>query len=530
MSEYRALYRKYRPTDFDDVCGQGAITDILKYQVASGKISHAYLFCSSRGTGKTSCAKILAKAVNCENPKDGNPCNCCAACRSIDQGFATDVIEMDAASNNGVGNVRDMKDEIAFTPAELKYRVYIIDEVHMMSASAFNALLKTLEEPPAYVVFILATTEFHKLPTTIVSRCQRYDFRRMTADVIVERLKKISKLENIDLTDGGAAMLARVAEGGMRDAVSLLELCAGSRRTVDEDLVFATVGRGSRTAAYTVMEALLSGSLTEVYSYLSEVIAKGIDISVFWGELIDAYRDLLVVKGSRLSRTYLDLTDTEYERLAALAKDIPNSKLIYHTSVLEATLADLQRARESKRSIAEIALAKLCDARLTSTPEALVLRIEELEREVSRLKLGAPAVSSVAAPLAAEEASDSTQSAPPKVAPAVPIAPAQATQDRPYKNWSRVIAKIETLGPSIYTPLTKAVAQVLADGSYLIKVDAFFVRIISDIPENVAIIKGSIAEVEGTDASAVRVSIVKKDQGDTPTLADELEDAIGGAD
>ena len=199
MSDYRALYRKWRPVDFDDVSGQDATTDILKYEVANNKLSHAYLFCGSRGTGKTSCAKILAKAVNCLDSKDGNPCNKCEACRSIDAGIATDVIEMDAASNNGVDNVRDMKDEIAFTPALLKYRVYIIDEVHMMSGSAFNALLKTLEEPPSYVIFILATTEFHKLPTTIVSRCQRFDFRRISTENIMARLKLIADNEGIAL-------------------------------------------------------------------------------------------------------------------------------------------------------------------------------------------------------------------------------------------------------------------------------------------------------------------------------------------
>ena len=185
MSDYRALYRKWRPRDFDDVCGQDAITDILKYEVSENKLSHAYLFCGSRGTGKTSCAKILAKAVNCENSRNGNPCNECEACRSIDLGIATDVIEMDAASNNGIGDVRDMQDEIAFTPAILKYRVYIIDEVHMMSTQAFNALLKTLEEPPTYVIFILATTEYNKLPTTIVSRCQRFDFKRIETEKII---------------------------------------------------------------------------------------------------------------------------------------------------------------------------------------------------------------------------------------------------------------------------------------------------------------------------------------------------------
>ena len=225
MSDYRALYRKWRPRDFDDVQGQAGITDILKYEVANSKLSHAYLFCGSRGTGKTSCAKILSKAVNCLNPKDGNPCNECRACKSIDIGIATDVIEMDAASNNGINDVRDMQDEIAFTPADLKYRVYIIDEVHMMSTQAFNALLKTLEEPPEYVIFILATTEYNKLPTTIVSRCQRFDFKRIAGDCITARLLHIAKEEGVEITEDAARVIARISRGGLRDAISLFELC-----------------------------------------------------------------------------------------------------------------------------------------------------------------------------------------------------------------------------------------------------------------------------------------------------------------
>ena len=382
MSEYRALYRKWRPVDFDDVCGQKSTTDILKYEVANDKISHAYLFCGSRGTGKTSCAKILAKAVNCKNPVNGNPCNTCEACRSIDTGVATDVIEMDAASNNGVGNVRDMKDEIAFTPAELKYRVYIIDEVHMMSGSAFNALLKTLEEPPSYVVFILATTEFNKLPTTIVSRCQRFDFRRMTTDVIVERLMKIADAEGSDLTEEGAGVIARAAEGGMRDAVSLLELCAGARKKIDAELVFSTVGRGNRSSVYTLIEHILKSDYSKVYSAIADVVMLGADLSVFWQELIEAYRDIMVVKNTQDARNYLDLTDAEYEKLVALAASFSTQKLLYHSSVLEQTLADLIRARESKRSVAEIALTRMCDARLISTPEALLQRIEDLARDL----------------------------------------------------------------------------------------------------------------------------------------------------
>ena len=298
MSDYKALYRKWRPFDFDDVCGQKAITDILKYEVANNKISHAYLFCGSRGTGKTSCAKILAKAVNCLNPRNGNPCNECEACRSVDLGVSTDVIEMDAASNNGVGDVRTLKDEIAFTPAVLKYRVYIIDEVHMMSGAAFNALLKTLEEPPSYVVFILATTEYHKLPTTIVSRCQRFDFRRMSSDVIMQRLHKIAIAEGIDLGDDGAQLIARAARGGMRDAVSLLELCAGSRAHIDAALVASTIGTGDRGAVYKLIEAVGAADYDTVYTVIRDVVMNSGDISVFWQEIIDTYRDIMVDRKS----------------------------------------------------------------------------------------------------------------------------------------------------------------------------------------------------------------------------------------
>ena len=226
---HQALYRKWRPPHFDEVYGQDHITSILKYQCATGKFSHAYLFCGSRGTGKTTCAKILAKAVNCLNPTPAGPCGECAACRSIDSGAATDVLEMDAASNNGVDDIRDIRDEVIYTPSELKYRVYIIDEVHMLSASAFNALLKTLEEPPEHVVFILATTELQKLPATIISRCQRFDFRRISTDDLCARLHKIAREEDIDLSEEAARLIARQAQGGMRDAVSLLELCAGAR-------------------------------------------------------------------------------------------------------------------------------------------------------------------------------------------------------------------------------------------------------------------------------------------------------------
>ena len=242
---HQALYRKWRPRRFDEVCGQEHVTDILRYETANGLISHAYLFCGSRGTGKTTCAKILAKAVNCENPQNGNPCCECAACRSIADGSASDVLEMDAASNNRVDDIRTILDEVIYTPGILKYRVYIIDEVHMLSVSAFNALLKTLEEPPAHVIFILATTELQKLPATVISRCQRFDFRRIGTQVLTSRLKFIAKEENIGLDDDAALIIARFAQGGMRDAISLFELCAAGGR-VTAERVYEAVGIGGR--------------------------------------------------------------------------------------------------------------------------------------------------------------------------------------------------------------------------------------------------------------------------------------------
>ena len=239
---YQALYRKWRPKTFDDVVGQAHITDTLKRQVASGRLSHAYLFTGTRGTGKTTCAKILARAVNCENPQDGNPCNACPACLGIENGSILDVLELDAASNNGVDQVRALRDEAVYTPAAVRRRVYIVDEVHMLSTAAFNALLKILEEPPAHLLFILATTELHKVPATIKSRCQQFAFKRILPMQIAQRLEYVAGQENIPLTGEGAALLARLADGGMRDALSLLDQCAGGKSSVDEQAILDTLG------------------------------------------------------------------------------------------------------------------------------------------------------------------------------------------------------------------------------------------------------------------------------------------------
>ena len=519
MADYKALYRKWRPYNFDDVCGQKSITDILKYEVSNDKISHAYLFCGSRGTGKTSCAKILAKAVNCLSLKDGNPCNECESCRSIDSGIATDVIEMDAASNNGVDNVRTLKDEITFTPAILKYRVYIIDEVHMMSGAAFNALLKTLEEPPSYVVFILATTEYNKLPTTIVSRCPRFDFRRMTSDVIIERLSKISAAEGIDLGEDGARLIARASRGGMRDAVSLLELCAGSRVHIDASLVAQTLGGGDRGAAYKLIDAVSRSDYDSVYTVIKDVVMSSGDVSVFWQETIDSYRDMMVVKNSDNAKSYLDLTDMEYDILKKMSKEFSMASLSYHTSLLESALADMQRAPNSKRSIAEIALTRMCDAKLVISAEALAVRVEELEKQVSMMKLGV-----IVPPQqqSAQPASTSTAEAVKEHSNEKSSEPSASGTSR-YLDWNSVIERVGEVKRSLASQLNGSEAFSLGNGNFVVNIGEFFALRINNNQSDFAIIRGLIAEAEKVPASEINLKIVPIKPGASLDASNELD-------
>ena len=523
MSDYRALYRKWRPTDFDDVCGQDGIVDILKYEVANSKLSHAYLFCGSRGTGKTSCAKILAKAVNCHNPRNGNPCNECESCRSIDAGIATDVIEMDAASNNGINDVRDMQDEIAFTPAALKYRVYIIDEVHMMSSQAFNALLKTLEEPPQYVIFILATTEFHKLPTTIVSRCQRFEFKRISNEVIVERLLKMSLAEGIDITEDAARVIARVSRGGLRDAISLLELCAAAHKKIDDALVFETVGSGNRESAYRMIEAILSADYAAVYEIVNDIVMKSADISVFWQDIIDSYRDIMVVKNTDMAKKYLDLTDVEFATLSKIASGFTMARLSYHVTILESAMADMQRAFNSKRSIAEIALTRMCDARLGGNIEALTERVEALERELAKIKLGVtPTVAKDANPQKMPEASDKT---PQKT---VTEAPKSAPNTPPvlYSRWGSVIEKIDTIKKSLSAGIAGASVYKCSDGSFIVRCGDFFAKKLQTDEADFTILRGVMAEIEHTSPENIKINI-QSARSPMPDALSEIEKILG---
>ena len=419
---HQALYRKWRPKTFDDVCGQEHITSVLRYEIKNGAPSHAYLFCGSRGTGKTTCAKILAKAVNCLDPQNGSPCGKCAACRSIDNGSATDVLEMDAASNNGVENIREIRDEVVYTPSSLRYRVYIVDEVHMLSASAFNALLKTLEEPPAHVIFVLATTELHKLPATIVSRCQRFDFRRIASPVLAARISYIAKEEGISLDPAAADRIARMAQGGMRDAISLLELCAGGGREINTATVDEMMGSVGRESMLSLVGAVADANYDAIFGAVHEAVAASRDLVVFWQDLIGVYRDMLVMKTTENATRYLDLADAEAAEIAALAARFKKGTLLAHCRLLEDALFAMQEANAVKRMVAELTLIRMCDPRLDTSVEGLVARVEKLEDAALTGAFSAPAASKP--PKNEASAKEAAASAPEK--PAAPVQRATA--------------------------------------------------------------------------------------------------------
>ena len=434
---HQALYRKWRPRTFGDVCGQEHVTSVLRHEVMTKTTSHAYLFCGSRGTGKTTCAKILARAVSCENPRDGDPCGECASCKAAQSQSCIDIVEMDAASNNGVDDIRTIRDEVEYLPAELKYKVYIIDEVHMLTPSAFNALLKTLEEPPPHVIFILATTELNKIPATILSRCQRFDFRRISSDVIASRLETIAAAENIQLDHEAAFMIAHLAEGGMRDAISLLELCAGEARPIDEELVEEVAGTGGRDAVIRLCEGVASRDYDAIFAEIDKIYRSSRDLTVFWQDVIGFWRDMLVVKTTRGGAEYLDLTERQYNELARVAERFSTETIIYHAKLLDSTLETLRRASSSKRVIAEMTLVRMCDERFSPTNEAVLSRIAALENKFKSGTLSASPSDSPSAPMSESLSADAarstaqTQSAssqPPQAQSQSPQAQSQSSQ------------------------------------------------------------------------------------------------------
>ena len=374
---YQALYRKYRPTTFSDVVGQDHITKTLKNELDCGKIVHAYLFTGTRGTGKTTCAKILAKAINCLSPINGDPCGECEICRMVAQDEATDIVEMDAASNNGVDDIRELREQVNFSPAACKYRVYIIDEVDMLSGAAFNALLKTLEEPPEHVVFILATTEVHKLPATILSRCQRFDFRRIDSSEIVGRLKYVASKENLNLTDDAATLIASAADGGMRDALSILDLCASHSNNITEDTVANVCSMAGGDYLIKMAELIKSHSTELALTLIDELHNSSVDMLRLLSELTSHFRDLMIVKVVKGDHKPIVCSSSKMRALEAQAQSFDIKEIMAILGVLQSAATAMQNG--NRRCEMEMAIIRLCNPEIRQDLDSLERRIAALE-------------------------------------------------------------------------------------------------------------------------------------------------------
>ncbi|MBQ3114907.1 MAG: DNA polymerase III subunit gamma/tau [Clostridia bacterium] len=376
---YQAIYRKWRPTVFEDMVGQNHITETIKNELVSNKLAHAYLFCGTRGTGKTTMAKILSRAVNCENPlPDGNPCNSCDACTGIMNNAVMDVIEIDAASNNGVDNIRELRDDVLYTPASVKYKVYIIDEVHMLSTGAFNALLKTLEEPPAHVLFILATTEPHKIPATIQSRCQRFDFRRISAHNIAGRISEITRKDNIQITSDAVRMVAELGDGSMRDALSVLDLLTGIKGEITVSDIENVTGLIGKTFLTGMTAALFSGDISKALNILNDVLVSGKETTNTAEELLAFLRELLICRFTDNPENLLDKTEETVKSLTDIANQISKESIVHAINLLSTAIYSMKTST-NPRAVLESTFVKLCFPETDSSSDAFAARIARLE-------------------------------------------------------------------------------------------------------------------------------------------------------
>ena len=492
---YQALYRKWRPRTFSDVSGQETVTAALKNELKTGRLSHAYLFTGCRGTGKTTCAKILAKAVNCAHPVDGDPCNECAICRGIDDGTILDVTEIDAASNNGVDSIRDLRDEVAFTPVSGTYRVYIIDEVHMLSAGAFNALLKTLEEPPAHVIFILATTEVHKLPATILSRCQRFDFGRIRPEEIAARITYVATEEGLTVTPDAAMLLARLADGALRDGLSLLDQCASVAQHIDMDTVTAVTGMAGQDTLAQLTDCVAAQDAPAALALVDQLYRSAKDMERLCAEWVTYLRNLMVLNSVTDVGELVVATPDELGAMRAQAQKLGLATILHMMEVLQGTL-DRLKGGVSRRVEMEMAVLRLCDPRLDDTKVALIHRIETLENaikngvvapstippvacgDISPLHQGGTPTASATNPIptaAESEAIPTPVEAPPPIeAPVMPAIPAPAVgtepMEKPFDRWAEVLDHLRQSCPPLFGMLDGTTA-LLKEGSLVICIE-----------------------------------------------------------
>lgn len=473
---YQALYRKYRPKNFDDVVGQEHITVTLKQEISSGRVGHAYLFTGSRGTGKTTCSKIIAKAVNCPNQQDGNPCGVCDICKGIDDGSILDVTEIDAASNNGVDNIRQLREEANFTPAVTKYRVYIIDETHMLSVGAFNALLKIMEEPPEHVIFILATTEVHKIPATILSRCQRFDFRRIDPKVIAERVKYVCQQENILIDEDAASLIARLAEGGMRDALSLLDVCRSNARNPEDqqehitaEHVRSSAGLAMSDCLFSIADAVLKQDVPAILKEIDTMFLNSIDFEKMCVQLISHYRGLMMAKALKSPADFVPGLSQDIQALTEQASRYSMGQILYSLTVLQDTLSRMSKTSQTRTEL-EMAVIKLSNPSLDRSVDAILARLSKLENQLksAMVSIASSAAQTAQIPVEKPSADTLNQTAQPVAAPGVTsTAPSVDIQPLPspskkevsiFEEWPQVLDALRHTNNALHGALINTTA------------------------------------------------------------------------
>ena len=468
---YQALYRKYRPKTFEDVVGQAHITRTLQNEVKTGKIAHAYLFTGSRGTGKTTCSKILAKAVNCPHTRDGNPCGECEICLGIDDGTVMDVLEIDAASNNGVDNIRQLREDAYFAPGQAKYRVYIIDETHMLSTGAFNALLKIMEEPPPHVLFILATTEAHKVPATILSRCQRFDFRRIGSEDIAEYLEKISLNEGVILEHSAGLLIGKLADGGMRDAISLFDLCISHGGAVTAEVVAQAAGMAGSGHLLTLAKAFAQKDTAFALEQIGALHEKSMDMDRLCSDLVAFHRDLMILKTVEKPERFIVALPEEMEEMKPLAQFLTLSQILYTLSVLQEAQNRMSRTA-NRRTELEMSVVRICNPAMDSSAEAVLTRLEALEAAVRRgipaapSSLPEPAESGEKAakhlPQKKKEAPSPLEQAAVEEKASAPIL-ADLSDTHPFGEWQEVLGRLLKTNPPLFAALKNSDAYEKGD-------------------------------------------------------------------
>lgn len=543
---YQALYRKYRPRSFCDVYGQEHVVSTLKNEIRENRISHAYLFTGSRGTGKTSCAKILAKAVNCENCVDGEPCNSCEVCRGLDAGTIYDVIEIDAASNRGVDNIRELREDVNYSPSRGRYRVYIIDEVHMLTIEAFNALLKTLEEPPEHVIFILATTEVHKIPVTILSRCQRFDFKRIKPETMAKRLNQVADKEGLTLSADAGLLIARIADGALRDGLSLLDQCAARSSDIDERLVSEVAGIAGRDSIHNLCDCISNKDSADAVNIISDLYQNSYDMERLCVEMINQFRNYMVVKTVKNSRELIICTDEEYNRTVDGAKGFTIETVIYSLDLFQQTLAKI-KSGVNARIETEMAFIKLCEPSLERSDNALNDRISRLESAVSGFSTSKPHETLSEPP---------KQNEPPTEKKTVPSSPVRESEEAPqaqavqktdaqaqiekeqsvesgerneneqyeFQNWAEFIDIIHKTDLPLFAVLSNSYALIKGE-YFIINSPNPTIKEFIAIPTHANAIRHAVYQITG---KKMKLAVAKKKSDDTEKK-DMLEDLINQA-